>query len=79
MRRVDGPEDEGGAGELADLAGAGGDVLEGLPALGEQREAAFAHAAGGPDQRIPGAGVDVGSRARSSAWRSPGARSANTS
>jgi hypothetical protein len=30
-------EDEGGAGDVADLAGAGGDVLEGAPAAGEQR------------------------------------------
>ena len=33
--------------------------LEGLPALGEQREAAFAHAPHRPDQRIAGAGVNV--------------------
>jgi hypothetical protein len=28
--------DEGGAGDTADLAGAGGDMLEGAPAPGEQ-------------------------------------------
>ena len=31
-------EDEGGAGDVAELARAGGDVLEGAPAAGEQRE-----------------------------------------
>ena len=38
-------EDEGGAGDVADLAGASGDVLEGALAAGEQREPAFAEAA----------------------------------
>ncbi len=40
-------EDEGGAGDVADLAGAGGDVLGGAPALGEQGEPALAQAAQG--------------------------------
>ena len=40
-------EDECGAGNVADLAGAGGDVLESAPALGEQGEPAFAEAAQG--------------------------------
>ena len=31
-------KDEGGAGDVADLAGAGGDVLEGVPPAGDQRE-----------------------------------------
>jgi hypothetical protein len=52
-------EDEGGAGDVADLAGAGGDVLEGAPATGEQREPAFAEAAQGPLDRVAGAGIDV--------------------
>jgi hypothetical protein len=34
-------QDEGGAGDLADFAGAGGDALQGLPALLEQGEAAL--------------------------------------
>jgi len=34
-------EDEGGACNVADLAGAGGDVLQGAPAAGEQRKPAF--------------------------------------
>ena len=38
-------EDECGFGDVADSAGAEGDVLEGAPALGEQGEAAFAEAA----------------------------------
>jgi hypothetical protein len=38
-------EDEGGAGDVADLAGAGGDVAEGAPPAGEQGEPAFAQAA----------------------------------
>jgi hypothetical protein len=35
-------EDECGSDDVADLAGAGGDVLQGSPVLGEQGEAAFA-------------------------------------
>ncbi|GAA0954953.1 hypothetical protein GCM10009560_78950 [Nonomuraea longicatena] len=38
-------EDEGGAGDGADCAGAGGDVPEGPPAAFEQGESAFAEAA----------------------------------
>lgn len=52
-------EDEGGAGDIADLARADGDVLEGAPAAGEQREPAFAGAAQGPQDRLAGAGIDV--------------------
>jgi hypothetical protein len=42
-------------------------VLEGLPALGEQREAAFSQAALRADQHIPGAGVNADFRAATSA------------
>src|SRR5215467_14320371 len=51
-------EDERGAGDVADFAGAGGDVLEGAPALVEQGEPAFAQAAQGPLDGVAGAGVD---------------------
>jgi len=49
-------EDEGGAGDVADLAGAGGDVAEGAPAAGEQGEPAFAQAAQGTLDGVAGAG-----------------------
>src|SRR6266513_2563808 len=52
-------EDEGGAGDGADFAGAGGDVLEGAPALVEQGEPAFAQAAQGPLEGVAGAVIDV--------------------
>src|SRR5690242_6395937 len=52
-------EDEGGAGDVTDFAGAGGDVLEGAPALVEQGEPAFAQAAQGPLEGVAGAGIDV--------------------
>ena len=52
-------EDECGAGDVSDFAGAGGDVLEGAPALVEQGERAFAEAAQGPLDGVAGAGVDV--------------------
>ena len=52
-------EDEGGAGDVADLAGAGGDVLEGAPALAEQGEPAFAQAAQRPLDGVAGAGIDI--------------------
>jgi hypothetical protein len=52
-------EDEGGAGDVADFAGAGGDVLEGAPALIEQGEPAFAEAAQGPLEGVSGAGADI--------------------
>jgi hypothetical protein len=38
-------ENEGGAGDVTDLAGARSDVLECVPALGQQREPAFTQAA----------------------------------
>jgi hypothetical protein len=40
-------EDERGAGDVADFAEAGGDVLEGAPAAGEQGKPAFSQAAQG--------------------------------
>jgi hypothetical protein len=52
-------EDEGGAGDVADLAGAGGDVLEGVPALVEQGEPASAQAAQGSLDGVAGAGVNI--------------------
>src|SRR6516165_7345193 len=52
-------EDEGGAGDVTDLAGAGGDVLEGARALVEQGEPAFAQAAQRALKGVAGAGVDV--------------------
>jgi hypothetical protein len=50
---------ERGTGDVADLAGAGGDVLEGASAAGEQREPAFARAAQGAEQRVASAGIDI--------------------
>ena len=52
-------EDEGGAGDVTDFAGAGGDVLEGAPALGEQGEPAFAQAAQRALESVAGAGIDI--------------------
>ena len=52
-------EDERGAGDIADFARAGGDVLEGAPAAGEQDEPAFAQAAQRALKGVAGAGVDV--------------------
>src|SRR5437667_8960457 len=52
-------EDEGGAGDGADFAGAGGDVLEGAPALVEQGEPAFAQAAQGALDGVAGAVINV--------------------
>src|SRR5947207_14345116 len=52
-------EDERGTDDVADLAGAGGDVLEGAPAAGEQGEAAFALAAQRPLDGVAGASADV--------------------
>jgi hypothetical protein len=52
-------QDGRGAGGIASLAGAGGDVLEGAPAAGEQGEPAFARAAQGPLDGVAGTGVDV--------------------
>ncbi len=52
-------EDERGAGDVAGFARAGGDVLEGAPALVEQGEPAFAQAAQGALDGVAGAGIDV--------------------
>jgi hypothetical protein len=52
-------EDEGGAGDVPDLAGAGGDVAEGAPAAGEQGEPAFAQATQGTLDGVAGAGIDI--------------------
>ena len=52
-------EDECGAGNVADLAVAGGDVLESAPALGERGEAAFAEAAQGALEGIAGSGANI--------------------
>jgi hypothetical protein len=49
-------QDEGGAGDGADLAGADSDVLKGAPSAGEQREPAFAQGTLGG---VAGAGIDV--------------------
>ena len=47
-------EHECSLGEFTNAAGADGDALEGSPAAGEQCEAAFAEAAGGPVQGVVG-------------------------
>jgi hypothetical protein len=52
-------EDEGGAGDVTDFAGAGGDALEGAPALVEQGEPAFALAAQRALDGVAGAGADI--------------------
>jgi len=52
-------EDEGGAGDGADLAGAGGDVLQGAPSAGEQGEPSFSQAAQGTLDGVPGTGIDI--------------------
>src|SRR5262245_18261846 len=48
-------EDEGGADDLGELPGAGGGVLEGSPALGEQGEPAFSLESEAAQERVPGA------------------------
>ena len=52
-------EDECGAGDGADLAWAGGDVLQDAPADGEQAEPAFAQEEHGTPKRVAGAGIEV--------------------
>lgn len=47
-------EDKGGADNLGELAGAGGGVLEGSPALGEQGEPAFSLESEAAQERVPG-------------------------
>ncbi|SNT62224.1 hypothetical protein SAMN05216276_10898 [Streptosporangium subroseum] len=56
-------ENKCGAGDITDFAKAGGDVLQGAPALREQSEAAFAQAAQRAQQH--GAGVDSHEHGRS--------------
>jgi hypothetical protein len=52
-------EDQGGPDDIADLAGAGGDVLQGSPAASEQGEPALAQAEQRAEQRVAGAGIDI--------------------
>src|SRR5215472_5955459 len=52
-------EDECGAGDGADLAWAGGDVLQDAPADGEQGEPAFTLEEHGMAKRVAGAGIEV--------------------
>ncbi len=52
-------EDERRAGDVADFAGAGGDVVKGAPPAGEQREPSFPEAAQGTLESVVGAGIDV--------------------
>ena len=42
-----------------DFPGAGGDMLERPPPLGQRREPALAQAACRPQERIPGTGIDI--------------------
>jgi len=53
-------EDEGGPDYLGDSPGAGGDVLEGGPALAEQGESSFSLAAQAAEQAISGFRAGVG-------------------
>jgi hypothetical protein len=52
-------EDEGGADYLGGSSGAGGDALEGGPALGEQGESSFSLAAEAAQQAVAGFRVRV--------------------
>jgi len=52
-------EDKGGAGDVADFARAGGDVVEGAPAAGVQGEPSFPEAAQGALEGVAGAVIDV--------------------
>lgn len=61
-------QDEGGAGDVTDLAGAGSDLLEGAPSAGKQREPALAQVPAGGG---PGDGVGAGQRAGGSAVAEP--------
>ena len=67
-------EDECGAGNVADLAGAGGDVLESAPALVEQGEPAFEQVSA----RLP-SGVPRRPRSASSSFATNCASSLGTS
>jgi len=52
-------EDERGAGDVADFAGAGGDVLKGSPVAGDQGEPAFSQTAQRTLDGVAGPGVDI--------------------
>ena len=52
-------EDKRGPGDVADRGRAQADVLDGAPALGHQREAAFALVAQGSQQRVAGFRVGI--------------------
>jgi transposase len=52
-------ENERRAGDVADFARAGGDVVEGAPPAGEQGEPSFSQAARGTLEGIAGTGIDV--------------------
>jgi hypothetical protein len=52
-------EDECGAGDVADLGGAGGGVLQGPPAAGKQGEPALAEAAQRSLDGVVGACIDI--------------------
>ena len=56
-------QDEGGAGDIAGLAWAGGDAFEGAPAALEQGEAAFAATPDRADQQVAAQGIDIEGRA----------------
>jgi hypothetical protein len=45
-------EDEGGLNDVADLAGAGGDVVQGAPSAGEYGETTFTEAAQAAEQAL---------------------------
>ena len=55
-------EDKGGAGDVADFARAGGDVLQGAPAAGEQGEPSFPEAVQGALEGVTGTGLTSSSR-----------------
>jgi hypothetical protein len=63
-------EDEGRTDDIADLAGADGDVPQGTPALVKQGEPAFAEAAQGALSGVVGTGADV--EFASAGWRLTG-------
>jgi hypothetical protein len=52
-------KDERRAGDVADFAGAGGDVVKSAPSAGEQGEASFSQAAKRTLEGVAGAGIDV--------------------
>jgi hypothetical protein len=52
-------EDKRGAGDVANSARAGGDVVEDPPSASEQGESSFPQAAHGALDRVAGAGIDI--------------------